>query len=179
MGLDTVELVMEIEDEFGISMPDADAALICSVGQLHAYVCQRLRPRSAPWCESARAFYHLRDVLTSRCDVPRAAVRPGARVAHLLGGPNRACWEGLAQDLGLKSFYSFGDRSPVRFPAVYTTVGDLVRRMTFPRAFGWPPGDAFAQDLWVRVRRIVSKQVGVREGEIGRGTRFIEDLHMD
>ena len=55
MGLDTVELVMEIEDEFAISLPDADAELIQTAGQLHAYLCHRLRPQPAPRCASTQA----------------------------------------------------------------------------------------------------------------------------
>jgi len=37
-SLDTVELVMEFEDEFDISIPDEDAEKIQTVGQAIAYV---------------------------------------------------------------------------------------------------------------------------------------------
>ncbi len=41
MGLDTVEMVMEIEQEFGIDIPDADAERIFTVGTLADYVWRR------------------------------------------------------------------------------------------------------------------------------------------
>jgi hypothetical protein len=82
MGLDTVELVMEIEDEFGITLPDADAELIQTAGQLHAYVCHRLLPQAAPRCASARAFYFLRRVVLCHRDISRHAVRPSTARRH-------------------------------------------------------------------------------------------------
>jgi acyl carrier protein len=41
MGLETVELVMQIEDEFGIEIPNEDAERIQTVGQLEAHVISR------------------------------------------------------------------------------------------------------------------------------------------
>jgi len=37
-SLDTVELVMELEDEFDLSIPDEDAEKIQTVGQAMAYI---------------------------------------------------------------------------------------------------------------------------------------------
>jgi acyl carrier protein len=42
MGLDTVELVMAIEEEFEIRIEDADAAKLAVMGDIHAYVVQAL-----------------------------------------------------------------------------------------------------------------------------------------
>jgi acyl carrier protein len=41
-SLDTVELVMEFEDEFGISIPDEDAEKIQSVGDAVKYIQEKL-----------------------------------------------------------------------------------------------------------------------------------------
>ena len=45
MGLDTVELVMAIEDEFGIEIPNEDAPKLGVIGDLFDYVVQALRRR--------------------------------------------------------------------------------------------------------------------------------------
>jgi len=37
-SLDTVELVMELEDEFGVSIPDEDAEMISTVGTAVDYI---------------------------------------------------------------------------------------------------------------------------------------------
>ncbi|TDJ69172.1 MAG: acyl carrier protein [Planctomycetota bacterium] len=41
-SLDTVELVMEFEDEFEISIPDEDAEKIQSVGAAISYITEKL-----------------------------------------------------------------------------------------------------------------------------------------
>jgi acyl carrier protein len=180
MGLDTVELVMEIEDEFAITLPDADAELIQTAGQLHAYVCHRLRPQPAPRCASARAFYFLRRVVLCHHDVSRSAVRPGARVAQLLpaDGPDR--WSEIADALRLRPHFSFNGKAVLRLPAVFTTVRDLIRMMTFPNAMDVPARfGEFEAGIWRRVRAIISKQVGVGIDEIHMHTHFINDLGME
>jgi acyl carrier protein len=45
MGLDTVELVMAIEDEFGIEIPNEDAAKLGVIGDLFDFVVRALRQR--------------------------------------------------------------------------------------------------------------------------------------
>ena len=45
MGLDTVELVMAIEDEFSIEIPNDDAARLSVIGDLFDYVVRVLRQR--------------------------------------------------------------------------------------------------------------------------------------
>jgi acyl carrier protein len=41
-SLDTVELVMGIEEEFGIEISDADAGKLCTVGELIDHVAGRV-----------------------------------------------------------------------------------------------------------------------------------------
>jgi len=45
MGLDTVELVMAIEEEFGIEIPNTDAMNLAVLGDMHDYIIQALRQR--------------------------------------------------------------------------------------------------------------------------------------
>jgi acyl carrier protein len=46
MGLDTVELVMAVEEWFEISIPDAAAQTLFTVGDLHRFVVSELTHRS-------------------------------------------------------------------------------------------------------------------------------------
>jgi acyl carrier protein len=181
MGLDTVELVMEVEDEFGLSIPDADAEQIQTVGQLYAYVCHRLRPRAETVCPSARAFYRFRRALLARQPLPRRCVRPSSRISRLLPQECRDRWPAVADEVGLAAAYSFNHKAPVRFPAVFTTVRDLVRQMTFPAA-PWDRvvlhGD-FEERVWERVRAIVAEHAGVKREEVRPETHIIYDLGMD
>ena len=45
MGLDTVELVMATEEEFGIEIPDQDASRLETAGEIADYVIVQLRAK--------------------------------------------------------------------------------------------------------------------------------------
>jgi len=46
-SLDTVEMIMEIEDEFGIEIPDEDAEKLTTVGQAIEYVKRKVEEKEA------------------------------------------------------------------------------------------------------------------------------------
>jgi len=64
MGLETVELVMEIEDEFAIKIPDEDAERIQTVGQLEQYVVSKTASDPQDVRQKVRSFI----VEISGCD---------------------------------------------------------------------------------------------------------------
>ncbi len=67
----------------------------------------------------------------------------------------------------------------VRFPAVYATVRDVVRRMTFPSPWDRVVvGGAFEEEVWRKVRAIVAEQAGVDVKEVRRRTDFVRDLNL-
>ncbi|HSY19615.1 MAG TPA: hypothetical protein VK815_14835 [Candidatus Acidoferrales bacterium] len=45
MGLDTVELIMAIEEEFNLEIPNETAAKLVILGDIHNYVVQALKQR--------------------------------------------------------------------------------------------------------------------------------------
>jgi len=45
-SLDTVELVMELEDEFNLSIPDEDAEKLKTVGEAIDYIQKRVEGKS-------------------------------------------------------------------------------------------------------------------------------------
>jgi len=60
MGLDTVELVMDVEESFGIEIPDDDAQQIVTVGDLFEFVKSRIDLAPAGTCLTAATFYDIR-----------------------------------------------------------------------------------------------------------------------
>ncbi len=63
MGLDTVELIISVEDRFGIHLPDREAETIVTVGDLYHSILGRLYSRPGPRCKTQHAFYRLRAAL--------------------------------------------------------------------------------------------------------------------
>jgi acyl carrier protein len=89
MGLDIVELVLEIEASFGIEIPHADAVRLDTVGKLFDYVRARVaEPGEAadgagPYAGALWERYC--DVVAKATGAPRADLRPQARFVADLG----------------------------------------------------------------------------------------------
>lgn len=131
-GLDYVELVLRMEEEFGFGIPNEDAAALITVGQTVRYLWERsraqtiiLRPQPAGVCRGAFIFHELRRVLMVRGGVPRHAVRPAARLGALLPSFHVEFWKQVQDifqvDLPRGSLLALGRRIEKR-----TTVKELV-----------------------------------------------------
>jgi hypothetical protein len=86
-GFDSVELIMDMEDVFGISIPDADAELIQTADELHAYLVGRVAAvpsHDHSRCASAAAFYHTRRTLVADSGVDPRRIGPGTLMDQFL-----------------------------------------------------------------------------------------------
>jgi acyl carrier protein len=100
MGLDTVELVIEVEKTFDISILDADAEKFITVGQLYDCVLSKLPAQKAKRCLSAVAFYQFRSALTAQFGVDRSRVRPSTLITSIMPEPaRRSEWQHLGRHL--------------------------------------------------------------------------------
>ena len=81
MGLDTVELVMAIEEEFGIEIPNADAPKLAVLGDMHDYIVRALRQRGdAP--DERQVWETLGAVVVEQLGVRPADVTRAAHIVH-------------------------------------------------------------------------------------------------
>jgi len=85
MGLDSVEIILAVEEEFGIEIPDAEAARMITVGDLHAFVVVELRRLGRPDTDGDTLFGRLRDIICRQIGVKPDDVRPAARFVKDLG----------------------------------------------------------------------------------------------
>jgi hypothetical protein len=103
MGLDTVEVIMRIEEAFDITIPDEDAEKIQTIGDAERYLINRIQVEgdSAP-CLSSATFYRLRRALMEVCGVDRDCIRTSTRVEDLIPEDvRRTQWHRLGAALGL------------------------------------------------------------------------------
>jgi hypothetical protein len=77
-------VVMNIEQTFGITIPDEEAVNICNMGQLYDYVLARVGRGRAQACVTSAAFYRLRRTLGEVCGVPRERVRTQTQLEDLM-----------------------------------------------------------------------------------------------
>ena len=71
MGLDTVELVMSVEEAFEIQIDDQDAEHIQTVGELHDYIVARITMARTGTCLTASTSAALMRVLDLLQNLPR------------------------------------------------------------------------------------------------------------
>lgn len=108
MGLDTVELVMDVEDKFDIVIWDADYPCIVTVGDLHCLIVKRLQeaidPQPEPTaCPSMATFLKVRRFFVSAFNVGRSTIRPQSRLESLLPQDDRdSNWMKLAAHAELR-----------------------------------------------------------------------------
>jgi acyl carrier protein len=85
MGLDTVELVMAVENHFHIEIPDKDASQIYTVGELHAFIVNALARAGRTDVGHQQAYDDLRNIICSQLRVDPRLVRPEARIVKDFG----------------------------------------------------------------------------------------------
>jgi acyl carrier protein len=74
MGLDSVEILIEVETAFGIKIPDSEAEKIITVGDFHNSVWRHLEGRHIEKCHSQALFYRLRSSLASKKDIDHSQI---------------------------------------------------------------------------------------------------------
>jgi acyl carrier protein len=103
MGLDSVEIVMDVEDHFGISIQDAEAERVRTVGDLVALVRARIFAAQREYCPSLPAFLTLRRTTRALLGDDSLRFRPRDTVASVLGpSQRRALWKRLSEMLGAR-----------------------------------------------------------------------------
>jgi acyl carrier protein len=101
MGLDSVELVLKVEDVFGLSIPDQDAAGLDTVGKLYDYVLTHRFQGKREACLSTVTFCKLRSGMMSALQIPRTSVRVSTELSTLIPDRRRRMWRSLQEATGL------------------------------------------------------------------------------
>lgn len=83
MGLDSVEILVNVENAFGITISNYEAEKVATVGDIHNIVWRTLQGRQSMRCRSQQIFYKLRYTLSAKFNVPKEAIEPDASMNHL------------------------------------------------------------------------------------------------
>lgn len=113
MGLDIVELIIAVEDAFGLAIPNADAERLATPGRLIDYLASRLPAAGSDGggCLSQRAFHKLRRATSDRLRVHRRAVRADTRLAALFAGEEgQRAWQDVQIEVGAAHWPRLGGK---------------------------------------------------------------------
>lgn len=94
MGLDMVEIMLETEEKFGITLDSVDFTRVRTVADFAVCVSRQL-PTSIAVSPKVEAFRRLRDSMVAEAGVERKLIRPSARLDELFGSNRRVRWKRL------------------------------------------------------------------------------------
>lgn len=178
MGLDGVELVLAVEETFGISIPDSVAFEMTTPAMMISFVQQVVSARpERKACISQRAFHRVRASLMKATGVGRRDVTLKTPIRRLFAGPQRTeHWRDFKSSAGLPALPSLGFGSGWLFGP--TTVNDLVSHVVSAMS-----NDLKEERSWTNeevreiVRRIISDQLAV--DKFKDTDEFVRDLGLD
>jgi len=84
MGLDTVEIVMAIEEEFQVEISDNDAEKMFTPGDIHEFVLRTLAARGET-VDADAAWLRIQDILVVQLGVKPGRVTKTTRIIEELG----------------------------------------------------------------------------------------------
>lgn len=116
MGLDGVELVVEIEETFGLRIKDEDAEKILTVGDMHDTVWRYLSNRQGSVCHTQHVYYTLRRLLVNQYNLRRDDVVALLDINRIVDSTNRRlAYRNLEMQSGL-------DFPPLKLLPFYSTL---------------------------------------------------------
>ena len=99
MGLDAVELLIAIEDEFEIGVSDEDACDLTTPYILSQYIHSRVRSHENSLCPSQRGFYKIRKLLVSSFGASRSEVKLDSKLESFFSDKPKLEWSRLEKGL--------------------------------------------------------------------------------
>ena len=89
MGLDSIELIVQVENAFGIRFSDLEAQEADTVGGLYELVWKHIRYKNTEACNSQFVFHRIRSAVTEMSGVDRQTGTPASDMNEFLRLPHR------------------------------------------------------------------------------------------
>ena len=181
MGLDSVDLVIEIEDSFGVPISDPAALAMRTPGDIFDYLVKTRYQSVAEGPLMRFLFHDLRRAVVSEFGVGAREVRPRTPIVETIPdfrtkSRRLKLIERLALPraplvlsgmLGLrKDFGTFGALAKDLLARNY---GEMSRRL----------GTWHSREAWNCLRHIISSQLAVKVEKVTRDVRLVNDLGLD
>ena len=89
MGLDTIAIVLDIENAFGIAIPDREAEKMLTVRDFHNLAWKYVGNRKDINCKSQNVFYKLRATLSDITNIPKQEIGTSICLSDVIPMENR------------------------------------------------------------------------------------------
>ncbi|MBX9724393.1 MAG: phytanoyl-CoA dioxygenase family protein [Candidatus Obscuribacterales bacterium] len=181
-GLDTVELVMAIEEEFGLEIPDVAAEKMVTVGDTYDYLRMRLASAPPAECLSQKIFYKLRRGLIDNFKVKRHSISPDTKLVDVLSIEDiEGGWPYLQFFTDMKTpdykkanhlLILLGFKRPVHM----LTMRELVAALIEMNHSSFVIAHATDEEIWRRLVDVVVRQLSVSRDEVTYSASYTSDL---
>jgi hypothetical protein len=181
MGLDSIELIMSMEEYFQISIPDEIACQMRTPGNIVDYILLRVASESDHPCLEQIAFYRLRRACMQVFATPRKLIRPNTKWEDILprhSGLGRSHnWKLLHQATGTPQWprLSLWNRIPEKMASVGETARYLAENspasLKSQAQAGWS-----RSEVEEAIRRLICDQLGITDFRWDQD--FVKDLGL-
>lgn len=131
MGLDSVELLVNVEKAFGITISNFEAEKITTVGDIHTIVWRNVQGRQSMRCKSQQLYYKLRYTLINKFKVAKEDVVLSASLNDIFPQTNRRLlYRRLEKELQLRL-------PQLVLPAIWANVLRITGFMLIPGMLVW------------------------------------------
>lgn len=178
MGLDTVEIILEIEEAFGIHIPDEVAGNMRTVQDMVDYVTGQVATVPAETCETQRVFYRLRRGFLDQIPALVDDFDLRTELRDILHKDQwMRVWTAVRRQVG-EDYWP----TEMPWPGILKPGPVTVRDLAYYVAFALPRPIEGQGERWTRERIALQVREIVAEyaGDIGfkRNARFVQDLHI-
>ncbi|HEY9715094.1 MAG TPA: hypothetical protein V6C72_16610 [Chroococcales cyanobacterium] len=182
MNLDTVELVMAIEEAFGLELHAEDLEKVYTVGQMFELVCAQLQTTQPIECLSQRMFYKIRQGLIDSYCVAREQVVVDVPLQSIVPrGEFKGSWPYL------RMFKT------IRFPRLEeswwpisanldpsaVTIRSLIGRILLLHKERLILDPQSREEAWETLCNVIVQHACVSRSQITPNASFTKDLHLD
>ncbi len=181
MGLDQVELLLALEEEFGIEIPDNARSQMTTVGDVYDWIRKQVGANPNE-CLSQHVFYQMRNALVKNYGLERGKVKPSTKITDLISEPElEEGWPFLELFITLdtppykvaRRFFGF------KQPSSYLTVREIVDGLIRINIDKLEVPANSDEELWARLVDVFVRQLNVRPEEVYRSASVARDLGCD
>jgi len=103
MGLDSVELIIDVENTFQISITDPEAENIATVGDFYELILKKIDYSENHQCQSQVLFYKLREVISRHCRIEGKSITPSTELSTIFSKTSiKEKWSAIQNEVYFK-----------------------------------------------------------------------------
>jgi acyl carrier protein len=182
MSLDSVELVLAIEEDFGIDIPNSDAEKMYLVGDVYEWLKVRIATTDPIECRTQKIFFKLRRALIENYRLERRSIYPDTRLTDLLSLDDiRDGWPFLRMfiDLHTPPLKVEHNILELRLTSETLTLRELVRSLIYINRKDLEPQRETELEIWNRLVQVFVRQLNVLPNEVIPEASITKDLGCD